>query len=233
MKKTILFFLVLLSLPAPVFARPKDPDIQFLDQTIIMGTIQFPYTMDEVPPIRIYYAGNKIRGEADHDLKKSTFVLPTDRHCKTYYLLICEHVIPHTQENLVQYLKVRSQSPYKLFVLQLVDKPAKDPKKPYIREQEWKITKAVLGKESRIPDYAIIICYNPDFIEGLESKSAYQLPIIKIRPDVLTIAGSEDALQQFSIQLLLGSLDNDLIHATIKPDLKTHYQNTVVAMMTP
>ncbi len=233
MKKFLYSLLGCGALVAGLVVHAVDPDLQFLDQTIIMGSIQFPRTLENVPPIRIYYAGNKIKGEADHHLSRATFTIPTDRNCTRFYLVISENVQPHTEENLVKFLKIKPNTSYKFYRLDLVNVPSKDPKRPYASDREWQIMPMRVNEHGRLPDYGIIICYNPDFVEGLETGSSLELPTIKIRPDILTLAGSEDALQQLSIEVLLSSIENDLIHASVKSDVKQNYQKTIVAMITP
>jgi len=232
--KKILFNIVLLVTNYGVSWAPSlDPDTQFLDQTVIMGSIQFPTAITEVPHVRIYYAGNKIRSEIDHYLRRAIFSLPTNRTCKTFYLVICEHIQPHTQEeNLVRYLKIKPNTPYKMYRLDLIQVPSKDPKRPHAYEREWQIREVRVATDGRIPDYAIIVCYNPDFIGELEVSSHLELPVIKIRPDILTIVGSQEAFQLVSLQALLSSLENDLIHAWATSDVKQNYQKTIIAMIT-
>lgn len=234
--KKILFLSIFMAFACALTnTRHMDPDLQFVDQIVMTGSIQFPKNIDEIPDIRIYYAGNKLKGERDNTTKKSVFAIPTNKHASVFYILICEHIQAHTQDdikNLVHYLKVKPNTPYKLYRIDLVNKPVKHKERGFVYEKEWRISQMTLNADGRIPDYAIIICYNPEFVDTIEALSGVELPSIKIRSDLLAYVGSQEALEQHSVELLMASLDMDLIHATIKPDLKKNYEKTIVAMIT-
>lgn len=235
MKKKLIALIFMVFTYSTTQTRTMDPDLQFVDQIVLTGSIQFPRAIECVPDIRIYYAGNKLKGERDDAIKKSIFTIPINKNTTIFYLLVCEHISAHTQDNfknLVRYLKIEHHTPYKLYRMELVSQAAKNSNPIPTNTRDWRISRVALGKDGRIPDDAIIICYNPKFIESIEPLSAVELPIIKIRSDLLEHIGSQDALDQYSLELIMASLDMDLIHATIQPDLKKNYEKTIVAMIT-
>ena len=69
-------------------------------------------------------------------------------------------------------------------------------------------------------------------MQGLEGGSSIQLPRIVIKDNVIELAGSESALADSSIKLLLSSLDTDAIHATITQEVKQDYQHKRVTITT-
>lgn len=219
-------------------ANVIDPEFFFVDQGLTTGSVQFPKTVKHVPNIPMFCAGNKAKREIDHERKKIIFNVLVDKRTIAYYILICERITPQTHEgrdfeNLVKYLQVQPNIPYKLYRVSLVaknfaQKCASENKK---NEFMWNIEEMELGTQGRLPDQTIIIHCNPDWIEGLEARSTMELPIIKIRPDILAYVGSEGMLHHHAAKLSLTSLDMDVIHAKIEPDFQLHGPSIVAMVM--
>jgi hypothetical protein len=214
-----------------------------------MGTIQFPNELKKVPNVRVYCGGNRITSQTLDAAKQATFTLPfEERRRTTFSLLITETIQfqPEEGTNTIQYLKINPEQTYKFYVLELIKTELKhnaddffnaDRLKSNASNQNnqmtyaWKIIEHTL-LNGRIPDDAIIICYNPEYIENLSGGNAVELPHIYIKDNVINLAGSEAKLHDASAALLLSSLDTDAIHATIHQEVKHESQRTRVTMVT-
>ena len=197
-------------------------------EALFIGTIQFPNTIKKVPNIRVYCSGHIIKTETDDDSKKLTFSIPESKNKKRFSLLID----PSLQE-------------YKFYQFELVKKNAeqngesKDKTKSIKNHEQpenhnadyhWVIEEDHLALEDgRIPDDTVIICYKPSYIEGLQGGTKLEFPHIRIKNNILQLAGSEDQLHDTSITLLLSSLDYDTIHRSIRQEIKQDYQKTLIA----
>ena len=215
-------------------------------EALFIGTIQFPNTIKKVPNIRVYCSGHIIKTETDDDSKKLTFSIPESKNKKRFSLLITEGIQFETEENTVKYLKIDpSLQEYKFYQFELVKKNAeqngesKDKTKSIKNHEQpenhnadyhWVIEEDHLALEDgRIPDDTVIICYKPSYIEGLQGGTKLEFPHIRIKNNILQLAGSEDQLHDTSITLLLSSLDYDTIHRSIRQEIKQDYQKTLIA----
>jgi hypothetical protein len=209
-----------------------DPDILYLDQTTIIGSMQFPSVIRHMPPTRIYYAGNKITTDLDHAGKKINFELSVDKRNTTFYLVISKDVTEQRHE-VVEHLKIAPHAPYLFYEMELVTELKRDDKGNTIKETHWEIQQEQLPKNGILPDHTIIVSCNPEWIDRVEGITPLRLPSIVVKNSLLQLVGSEDALHEHAVEQLLASLDNDRIHASIKSDVKQNYQKTIVAMKTP
>ena len=225
-----------------------DPRHTIYEKNLLMGTIQYPHEVERVPMVRIYCGGNKIKCEANDENKKLTFSVPSTRYQVILYLLITEAIEFETENNVVLCLKVPATVPYKLYVLerrktalQANDEDICSCKMEQKSVYRWVVTEAPLEDGGKIPDNALIICANPDHIgclegeiAGADGSSAYELPKIVMRTDLLSFIGSEDKLHELSDKLLLSSLNWDTIHASVQPEINLPKKTatTIVALTT-
>ena len=217
--------------------------VTLYNKILLMGAIQYPHVIEKVPIVRVYCSGNRIQCVGDEN-KKLTFSIPVSRFQSDFYLLITETIEFVTEENVVLYLKVPSNTPYKLYTLQRVPELSRDVDTSNGSDRSktvyrWNIKENMqLTENGKIPDNAIIVCTDPEHIYGLEGDFAgsdesavFELPKLIIRYDLLSFVGSEHELHEISNRLLLSSLDYDAIHAAVPQEIN-HKAKTVVALAT-
>lgn len=196
------------------------------NKTLMWGTIQFPKNVSVIPDIRIYYSGQRIKCETSDELKRITYAIPDVAHKPFFKLIITDNVDFVSECNVIKYLKVREGSPYKFYQFDLMRSMQhlcsleqsfeSDTGAQHIA-MAWNIREyrnALI--HGRIPDDTIIICCKSSYIDHLENTNASSLPTIKIRPDILELAGSEKRLHENFDELILSLLDCDTIHAAMQ-----------------
>jgi len=194
------------------------------DKVLLMGAIQYPLELDKIPMLRIYCGGNKIKCETNNDNKKLTFAFTEYRQQSQFYILITEQIEFVTENNVVLYLKVPSDASYKLYALDRIrtDIQSKDKGPDNISASyRWIIKEEMqLAGNGRIPDNAIIICTDPAHVAeltgdlaGSDKATAYELPKLIMRSDLLQIVGSEEKLHEHADMLRLAAIDSDTIHS--------------------
>jgi hypothetical protein len=212
-----------------------------------LGTVQFPAPVERIPSLRVYYAGHQIPIEVQQDTKQVTFSIPRGPGQNKFYVLVSEWVNfaslaschPAITHNTVEYCKVANDRPYKLFELELVEEshsneniltaPASQTKKENA-VYRWIITEHKLVHENlRMPDMTVIVLYNPDFVETLKGGSAFELPTIALRSDLLSVVGSERKLHALSNELLISAIDLDTVHTALAQTIKVDNQRTLIA----
>lgn len=191
--------------------------------SLMIGAIQFPQSIQTVPTIRIYSCGKKIPLQLcmpDHESKQFMFHIPqiTMQQTQFHILVTPEIHFSHKnstlERNTIDYLKVPSHQAYAFYELTLA--PTKDSSNN--TTHSWTIDKKNLDTTTgKIPDEAIIICYDPSCIDSLSGGSTFELPTINFKPNLLTLLGSEHELQKLSNKMLLSAIDSDTVHATIRP----------------
>ncbi len=195
------------------------------NKTLMWGSIQFPKNIEHVPDIRIYYSGQRIKCEINHDLKRITYAIPDTAHKTQFKMLITDNLEFASEYNVIKYLKVRQNTPYKFFQVDLVrlnptlcslEQQFDNDHVTNSQKMNWYIKeyRNTLDK-GRIPDDTIIICCKSSYIDKLESIQETTLPTIKIRPDLIQVAGSEKQLHENADELIISLLDYDTIHATM------------------
>lgn len=208
---------------APVNTDPSSP--------LMLGTIQFPYTVTQMPVPRIYFLGKTIPCEVHHADRKITFDVPKNRWAKECYLLITESIDYTlktskliTEMLTIDHIKIPDSQSYKLYHLTITkDEESED-------SYHWKISPKMLTDSSRrIPDETIIILYTPEYVAHISGGSLLELPTITMKPDIVALAGSQDALFDQSITLQLASLNSDTIHAPLKHAIKQIGHKTLIA----
>jgi hypothetical protein len=167
----------------------------------ITGKVKFSSRPFAIP---IYCAGRKAATELDP--QQLFFTVPKMHDQRTFWVIITEPIInyetidPHLS-NTIDYLKIPQGQRYRLY--KITASP----------DATWTTEEKVLDETMRIPDHAVIICCNPDFIAGIESSTGHDLPAIKIRDDLVSFMGSEAELHDAINGIALASIDIDTLHA--------------------
>lgn len=189
--------------------------IAFFKCHSINGDIQFPVSMNTIPQIPIYCAGTKNLTDTDTSRKRASYTVPKQSGQYVFYFLITEIINAKkidTQEesNTIDHLEVAKGQKYKFFSAQLsAEKNSENSLDPLL---EWVIEEKVLPDSGRIPDDAIIICCNPDFIESIEGNHYRDLPIIKMRSDLIAFTGSEEKIHDHFNAIMLATIDVNTFH---------------------
>lgn len=234
-----LIFSILATAPASLFAR-----------SLLMGTVQFPHTIQQVvSPIRVYYAGRIIHSHGHAiGVPKVTFEITRGKRQNRFYILITPEISYQlkdlleldSKQNTIDYLKVIPDQPYKFYVLDLIqDTPPFNQSTSIATLKNknlasttptyhWEIREELLPETGEVPDAAIVICYFPEFVAGLTGGSNLELPTIVLRSDMLECAGSQDKLYEESIKLQLASINSDTIHAPTKCETRLDKQRTLI-----
>ena len=121
LKQSLIPILLTLTVATPLLAdwSPHARLSERKNTTIYVASVQFPAAIKEIPSIRAYFAGRKISGEADGD--QLLFTIETDRSMRKLYLLVVDDV-SFAFDETVQYLKLKSDTRYKLWSLELMHK---------------------------------------------------------------------------------------------------------------
>lgn len=211
---------------------------------LTLGAIQFPSTIAKVPTIRIYYGGHKIATTPNNETKQLTFSIPKGINQNSFYLLVTEAIDFSFAKNkydgsnivnTINYLKVFPHKPYRLFKFTIHEKSAptattltSPSAKPAL---EWIVEECTLtSADLRIPDMAIVVCYNPNFIDSILPKSGiFSLPTITLKQNMLELTGSEAKLHDISDALIMACINTDTIHATLDESIKREKNYTLIA----
>lgn len=185
---------------------------------LIMGSIKFPKSITQVPMIRIRCMGQRIPTascEVNHITKEFSYSIPLPAAQKTFYMLITEDVqgknITQNQShasavNTIQYLKILPEQAYTCYKCVLTNQP----------KNTWRITPHTLDPDTgQIPDDAIIICYNPAYVDRIEGQNKFTLPRIIIKEEILDLVGSNEDFEQYNTRTLLTAMNNDALHAPL------------------
>jgi len=211
-------------------------DMYSLDKNLFVGNIIFPQNVKNVPQIFLYQRGLKLQAETDNASKKIQFTITEEKKYNKFHFLITQYVHPKIENNTVQCLQIGKKQDYKLYKLELVE--IHDPQKSSTKKGSdfchWEIKEKKIGPEKIIPDDTLIILFNPAYVEKVEGGNNFELRKICIKSDLLKLAGSEEKLHDEVNELLMASLDLNILHtkptAEIKPDYK---KKLVVAMSNP
>lgn len=202
-----------------------------IDKALWYLPIKFPSNVKYVPPVRVYYAGNKIMPQCDNDAKQLTFGISEYKMRNTFYILIAE-VDFVSEQNTIKYLHVPNVQPYKLYRIAFKTNKETDVLNEADAEDiyasgAWDINRMYLAGDRRIPDDTIIVYYNPDFVRTIEGGNALELPTIVFDDRVLNNINS-DQLYDASIKLVLSSLNCDTIHK--KPDEELKFPSDKIVL---
>ncbi len=180
----------------------------FADKTLFSGAISFPRLLD-APNIRIYCGGNKIPCSVKDNIV--SFEFEENKYRSHFYIVITPTFsFQMIEDNVVDYAKLNPEQAYKFFEVTLLKS-----------ERRWQVRELALPSDTgRIPDQAIIICYDPEYIQKIDGGEVLQLPTIYIKDNILDLAGSEEKLHEQSIKYVLASLRLDPFHATTQQTMK-------------
>lgn len=213
--------LVLLYVLIPVIAQG------YIEKKALVSTVQFPKTVKNVPYIRMYYRGGIVKADIDNDGKKIMYRLSEKKQLNFFYICIvkaqdleCLKAESDPQSNTVQHFKIKPNKPYKLYSLEMLN------------DTSWRVKQEQLPYTTGlIPDDAIILCYNPQYISGVAGGNEIDLPKIFIKENIVSLTGSEASLNDTSTELLLSCLDFDTLHTTVQQVIRQDIgQKTVVAL---
>jgi len=212
--------------------------------TVFVGNILFPQSIQTIPQLSLFKSGTKIKCEFDNTGKKIQFSISENKDCDIFYLIIAQTIYPSIQDNIVQYLKVDPKHNYLFYKIKLVrpktintefdseiQQITYNSEKPLMKEipAHWLIFKESTDDKGRIPDEALIIICNPAFVEKLEGGTEFELPKIIMKSNLVELAGgSEKNLHDQEAELLLSSLDLNLIHAKLDPIIKQNASHKLI-----
>lgn len=191
----------------------------------IGGIIQFPASLNTLPKFPLYSSGKKLTTELDQSKNIIHFTAPKASYQYEFHIVITpsidfEMVDNNDDSNTVDYLKVSKDLKYKYFYAYLAPVESSTKNKTALQDApfEWIIEEKNLPESGRIPDNAIILVCNPDFVESIQPGNYRDLPLIKIRSDIVQFAGSETKIHDQLNEILLASIDIDTIHATARQE---------------
>ncbi|MFC1842625.1 hypothetical protein ACFLYU_03135 [Candidatus Dependentiae bacterium] len=213
-------------------------DMYSFDKNLFVGNILFPQTITKIPQISLYRRGLKIQAETENACKKVQFTISEDKECKRFYVLITPYLQPQIEDNTVKCLKIEAAQSYKLYEIKLFvtqdtratstfTKNTQKSKESYF----WQIRERKIREDRAIPDDALIVIFNPDYVEKLEGGNDLELPKIIIKNNVLELAGSEKKLQAEADELLMASLDLNILHTKPTSEIKPEYKKKLVIAM--
>ncbi len=205
-----------------------------VDKALWYGTIKFPTDIKIVPPVRIYYAGNKIPSETDNEGHQVSFAISEHKIRNSFYLIIVDRLDIFFECKLIQYLRVPEGRPYKFYVLSFKPNKELDSKLQEVDISEkgsWDIVQKRLPDDLRIPDDAIIVCYHPHLVKNIEGGNALELPKIVLDAELLNTLTPQE-LHDASIQFLLSSLNLNSIHATLDIQVKPDFARKTIISLT-
>ena len=203
-----------------------------IDKALWYGAIYFPSSMTQVPPVRVYYAGNKIPCEIDKENNVVSFSISEFKGRNTFNLLVTEEVSFCSEGNTVTHLLVAKGRPYKLcrctFKHQKDTTESPPSSTEDITKGTWEIQTVDLPDDQRIPDDAIIVCFHPDLITSIEGGDNLHLPKLVVNEQALD-ALTPEQLHDASIRCLLTSLNSDSVHA--KTDAHYDIKNKTISLL--
>lgn len=207
----------------------------FVGDKLWHGTIKFPANTKHIPSVRIFYGGIKKTSIIEQASKKVSFDIAESQIRNTFFLVISKGIGFITEKNTPQYLKVANECPYKMFLMEF--QPNSDAIKTPVCKADttqlgsWHITKKTLADDRRIPDNAIVVCYDSDMVKSVEGGNGLELPKIILDEEIMTQL-TDTELQDASTQFLLTALNCDSIHTQqntlVKPDFA---KKTVLTMI--
>lgn len=214
-------------------------------KALFIGSIQFPADLVMVPAMRVFCGGNKITCEKDNVAKRITFTIPEDKRRTIVPLIITQSVQFEAESgtNTIKCLKLAPQQPYKMYTLELLKVAKKAEEKtlalPHLADQdlgyvyEWRINqeKGTLI-DGIIPDDAVVVYFNPEYVDTLSGGNGFELPRVMIKKNLLALVGSEEKLHDFSKSLILSSLDLNAIHANVESQVTQEYHRTLITLVT-
>ena len=193
---------------------------------LMLGTIQYPQSLKEelVQPLRIYCDGAIVNCSVDKQNRHVSFEIPHLDRQFIFKLLVVDpenvEYVPFTskyqaeQSNTIAYRKIKEGKLYKLYSLTLV---------PEITGQDrhikysWRIhMERLTDNERKIPDEAIVVHTKPEWVASLDGSKGFEFPTIRMREDLITLAGSQAALADELDALAMGRTKSDIFYSPKK-----------------
>ncbi len=205
--------------------------------SIIPGTIQFPQNISKTPTTRVYHGGEIRQCTIDQDKRTITFNIPKYPQQSQFHVLFTETIdfsyytskYQTSTNNTAAYVKLKDQQPYLLFTLTLIPKITKTKDGDSLVTHTWHIDKVTnRDKNNKIPDDAIIICLDPDWIHSMKSYNSFEFPTILIKQNIFELSGSEKAFYEQAVRLQLAAIDSDTLHSTSSQQIMKQEQNRIM-----
>jgi|GEM_PF-4008402 len=195
-----------------------------------MGKILLPGNIQE--EVCIFHKGNKITSDIQRDSFNTTyhFSFVEPKSTQKCFILICSELSLSTECNTVQHLHVNPEGNYKLYSLY---------GKRYYNDQGelegygWDIEQLRVDETGIIPDDALIIMLDPNFVEELEAK-CWDVEInTRVLPDLVISLKENNAalLAKMLVRCRCASLDLQSLHMNKSKAIKHRYGRAVAMML--
>lgn len=209
-----------------------------------IGSVQFPSSVTYVDPVRVFCKGQVLPIHTHDSGKKISFTLQAPQDTSVFYLLITSAQVRPVKvrkmaadviQNTIAYLKINPKNPYKFYKMTVVadvqtveDLSGKKKKKNL---HTWRVEERKLPQTGRIPDEAIIIPLNAQWVKKVAGGSSVGLPRIIIKDDIVPTKESEKMLHEEMTRALLASLDVGTLHVPVRQETRGDIAlKTIVAM---
>lgn len=173
---------------------------------LFIGTVQFPTTLDF--DLCLYYKGQKVDTDCSKKDPHVQFSFLESKYTQEMFILICENISYHTENNTIQNLRVTDNS-YKCFKLSAT--------RIYDNHNDvvgfsWDAQECEL-EEKIVPDNTLFFVFNPDLIQGLSVQSWKTDNTLRIIPTITInqIASAEQLKRAMTIARL-AAIDIDTVH---------------------
>lgn len=205
--------------------------------SFIMGTIKFPKTLASVPMVRIYCGGRIIPCTADLVHKQLAFSIPRINNQFQFNMVFTPYVgfaskagsseETNQFDNTIEYLRA-AHNDNKLFRLALIPKFQEHKGQGQIVYQWRVIEDKIVATDDKIPDEAIIICYDPSWVDILPGNNEFELPTIEVKHNVIDLCGSPSKFYEKSAQFLLAAINSDALHDASSNQAVKQVQNRII-----
>ncbi len=189
-----------------------------------VGDIVFPCDID--PDLCLYYKGNKIQLDINHDKKTKRlgqlltpqelikivpYAFNEAKATQKIYLLICQRPEFSSSDNTINYLYVPQELSYKFYTL-IATRKYND--EGVADGYCWQVTQEKLSEDRIIPDNTVIFLFNADYISGLQVKSWPLNSNVRILPTIVMQQGLDaDLITKAIVQSRMIAIDFDTIHS--------------------
>jgi hypothetical protein len=200
-------------------------------RTLMIGTIKLPHALASLPTApRIYHNGKIIKCAPTRENDAFAFQIPRMDQQFRFNIVITESIefeindakIKDSQQNTISYLKIPDGQKYKMYTLLLVPQFSNSgPLKATTLQYQWKIRPdSLMGHTRQIPDDALIICYDPAWVDSLVGENSFDLPTIKLRDDI--VSNKSFKFHEKSSTILLNAMNSDTWHEASSLDPMKH-----------
>lgn len=165
--------------------------------------------------IKIYHGGSVVQNQ-QYDNKISFFIRNVPQEKKIFLLVINPAHLEYNLkkgptglfQNTIQNRAVIAEKDYKLYVMTQA-------------QDAWHIEECELGESRIIPDNALIIFYNPDYISHLDENTKNSINMY-VKNNVVDIAHGIEELWREEIKYLLETLHTDPLYYQPKEKIVTY-----------